>query len=221
MKVILKLVSENPKIDFFNTVMKIANGQDVNFKGFEVSEMTAGFYDYLKEIQEHIIEHGMSSLLTIETINDSLIPKGATTDKIILTMQRYLDRIGIDKELIIVDGYFFSTTADTTYATTIFDVLEKYLATIENLIFVTKNKVDTTLKSSIESKLKARKPSLTITHHTTDNYHDRFWISNHREKGIITGTSLNGFGRKFSLIDRLNTTDVRDIVASLTTQGLL
>ena len=89
------------------------------------------------------------------------------------------------------------------------------------IIIITNNKIDDSLKTSIEGKLKSSKPALSINHNVTENYHDRFWISNNREKGIVTGTSLNGLGRKFTLIDRLNTSDVRDIITSLKSEGLL
>jgi hypothetical protein len=35
------------------------------------------------------------------------------------------------------------------------------------------------------------------------------------------GTSLNSLGNKVALLDRLNTTDVRCIIAELTNDGLL
>ena len=222
MAITLKLIPKNENADFTAIVTKISNEQDVNLKDFEVSEMTAGFYSYLEEIQEYIIENGATSLYSIESLNESFVPQGATADKIITILHRYLDRIGIDNELIIIDPYFFANTHDTvTYTQTIVDVLEKYLTAISTVIIITNKKVDYALKSSIISKLKDVKSSLIIEHKESQNYHDRFWISNKREKGIVTGTSLNGLGRKYALVDRLNITDVRSIVSSLVSEELL
>lgn len=222
MDIILKVVPKNEQVNFFDIALKIANGEDINLKDFEVSDMSgAGFFNYLTEIREYILENGVSSLLTVESIYESFVPQGLGIDKIIAILQKYLDKVVIDNELIIIDPYLFAPNRDFTYAQTIFDLLDKYLTVVDTLIIITNNRVDHALKATIEVELKLRKPALSIVHKMTENYHDRFWISNGRQKGIVTGTSLNGLGRKFALIDRLNTRDVREIITSLTSEGLL
>jgi hypothetical protein len=77
------------------------------------------------------------------------------------------------------------------------------------------------LLSSIEALLQSHKPSLNIIHSKSDDFHDRYWISGNREKAILTGTSINGLGNKFALVDRVNTSDVRVIVNELKSRGLI
>lgn len=45
----------------------------------------------------------------------------------------------------------------------------------------------------------------------SDAFHDRFWIAN-GNKGFISGTSLNGVGKRYSLIEILSEEDVTSIM---------
>lgn len=54
----------------------------------------------------------------------------------------------------------------------------------------------------------------------TDDFHDRFWICN-RKRGFSTGTSLNGIGKKYCVIQELESEDVYDIVKHLKDMQLL
>src|SRR5205823_5655518 len=113
-------------------------------------------------------------------------------------------------------------SSDNTYISLVDQTLNKYLPQLDTIRIITyANKVNATVKTNIEAILKTQKPTLNIVHKTSSDYHDRFWISNNREKGILTGTSLSGYGRRYALLDRLNTSDVRDIVSSLNSYGLL
>jgi D-ribose pyranose/furanose isomerase RbsD len=222
MEIIWKLTPKKEVIDYTNLVVKISNEQDINLRDFKVEEITSVIYCFREEIIDYILENGLSSLINTVPLLEHLVPKGATQNTIVDALHKYLDKVGIDNELIIIDPYFFAPTSDTTYLSTIDLALEKYLPQVDTLHIITyPNKVDAPLKTAIETNLKAKKPSLNILHKTSNEYHDRFWISNKRERGILTGTSLNGYGKKYSLLDRLNTSDVRYIVNSLEALGLL
>lgn len=54
----------------------------------------------------------------------------------------------------------------------------------------------------------------------TSEFHDRFWISN-RKKGFYTGTSLNGVGKRISLINTISEEDVRQIVEELVKNNVI
>lgn len=222
MDILLRLRPKNEVADFNDIFVKISNENDINLKDFDVALVNSVVYSYKDEIADHILKHGLSSLIESELILEHLVVKGESINNIIGVLHLYLDKVGIDNELIIADPYFFATTRDANYATTVQQVISKYLTTVDTLRIITlPNKVDTTLKTSIENALKTSKPTLSIIHNTSNNYHDRFWISNNREKGIITGTSLNGLGNKYALIDRLNITDVRSIIGALVADGLI
>ena len=46
------------------------------------------------------------------------------------------------------------------------------------------------------------------------DFHDRFWIAD-RKKGFYTGTSINGIGKRISLINLLSEEDVEIIIDEL------
>lgn len=133
-----------------------------------------------------------------------------------------MERVNIDKELIIIDSFFFSKPKNSNYVAILDQILDKFISTIDDLIIITNTyRIDTTVKNSIINTLRSKKPSINIIHKSHDDYHDRYWISGARERGIVIGTSLNSIGNKVALIDRLNTTDVRGIIKELTSDGLI
>ncbi|NCT93668.1 MAG: hypothetical protein GXC72_04530 [Chitinophagaceae bacterium] len=174
-----------------------------------------------EKIIEILFEKGQTSILKQEVLLEFFIPKGTAGNVIVGIIQKYLDKVTIDNELIIVDPYFFLTRHGANYSSFIASILGKYLPTIDTIRIITGTRFNATIKTQIYSDLHAIKSTLTIIHSQSDDYHDRYWISNNREKGLIIGTSLNGLGNKYALIDRLNTTDVRDIIAELTAGGLI
>ena len=150
------------------------------------------------EIVDYIINEGFSEFVSIGAVNEDLIRAGATDNKVINVMIKYLNRVGLDNELIIVDPYFYAPRPkNPNYITVLTDTLRKFLPTLSDLIIVslpdtpTRTLIDTTIKADIENSLKGVNASLNITSLTSDNFHDRFWISNNREKGILVGSSLN------------------------------
>lgn len=181
-----------------------------------------------EEIIEYITKDGFTDFVMVGAVNEDLVKVGATQSSVLNVLQKYLDKVGIDKELVIVDPYFYAPNPkNPDYILLLTTVLTKYLPTVSNLIIVTlpntptRNLIDLTMKSKIETSLKAVNPLLNIISVTSNNYHDRFWISNNRTKGILVGSSLNSLGNKYALVDRLNITDVREIITELKTEGLI
>lgn len=218
---ILKPKKEN--LDYIDLVVKISNNQDINLSDYEIGQVQSVVHTFKDEIVKYLLEHGFTSLVSSELLLEHIVAKGTPDSKIIPVVQTYLDRVNIDKELIIVDPYFFAARPkNPNYVSVLDQILDKYISIIDDLIIVTNShNVDTTIKNSIETALKAKKPTLNIIHKQHNDYHDRYWISGAREKGIVMGTSLNSLGNKVALLDRLNTTDVRNIITELTNDGLL
>lgn len=223
MDLIWRLKPKRDDVDYLQLTIDYANNRPVNLNDFKIEEIHSVVFSFRNEIEKYILDHGLSSLIGIQPLNEQLIVKGESENKIVVFFQKYLDKVGIDNELIIVDPYFYSPNSNSSYHLMIHSVLAPYLPNISTLRIVTLpgGKISPTIKQNVESTLTGANPHLVIEHKTSSDYHDRFWISNNREKGIIVGTSFNGLGNKYSLIDRLNTSDVREIVSSLISNGLL
>jgi hypothetical protein len=221
MELLLKIKAKKQGADFGKLYEQLLQGKGVDFSDFEIFTVDGIVFTFKNEIIDYITEHGLADLIETEPILEALVARGATQTNIISLLHKYLDKVGVDNELIIVDPYFYSDDSPA-YIASVELVIGKYLGAIDNLIIITlPDKIKAASISAIESALKDIKPTLAITSNTSINYHDRFWISHGREKGVITGTSLNGFGKRYALIDRLNTTDVREIVKALVADGLI
>lgn len=130
-------------------------------------------------------------------------------------VQKYLDRIITTRKLLIIDRYIFPNHHDSNYANFVGDILDKYLTTLDEITFITSDKHNVILKDSITSLLKSKNSTLNISFKFTEHFHDRFWISDYNDRGLFLGTSLNGYGKRYALIDYINTTDVRQIISEL------
>lgn len=218
---ILKPKKDN--LNYTDLVVKISNNQDINLSDYEIGQVQSVVHTFKDEIIEYLMEHGYSSLVSTELVLEHIVAKGTPDNKIIPVVHKYLDKVNIDKELIIIDPYFFAARPkNPNYVTVLEQILDKYISIIEDLIIVANSyNVDTTIKNLIESTLKSKKSTLNIIHKQHNDYHDRYWISGAREKGIVMGTSLNSLGNKVALLDRLNTSDVRDIVSELKNDSII
>lgn len=208
--------------DYIDLVVKISNNQDINLSDYEIGQVQSVVHSFKDQIVKYLLEHGFNSLVSSELLLEHIVTKGTPDNKIIPVVQTYLDRVNIDNELIIVDPYFFAKPKNPNYVSVLDQILDKYITTIDNLVIVTNSfAVDTTVKANIIGTLQAKKATINIIHKQHNDYHDRYWISGAREKGLVMGTSLNSLGNKVALLDRLNTTDVRSIITELTNDGLL
>jgi hypothetical protein len=217
---ILKPKKDN--LDYIDLVVKISNNHDINLNDYEIGQVQSVVHSFKDEIVKYLLEHGFNSLVSSELLLEHIVAKGTPDNKIIPVIQSYLDKVNVDNELIIVDPYFFAKPKNPNYVNVLDQLLDKYIPTLDNLVIVTNSfAVDATVKSSILSALQGKKATLNIIHKQHNDYHDRYWISGAREKGLVMGTSLNSLGNKVALLDRLNTIDVRSIVKELSEDGLI
>lgn len=175
----------------------------------------------IEKEKEWLIEVGITEAFNTQEYLEFLGTTKHTLHDIKEIIQRYLDNIIKTDKLIIIDQYIFPTSYDSNYANFFIDILDKYLPKINEITFITPKKHNETLKTTITNLLKARKPTIQINIKKSEDFHDRFWISDPNNKGVFLGTSLNGWGKKYALIDYINTTDVREIISTLRTQGLI
>jgi hypothetical protein len=171
--------------------------------------------DFRDDFLKYITTYGFTSYINRELILEDIVQKTDKKDKIVEIMKSFLDEIKIDKDLIIIDPYLFSETKDNSYVDFLMLILSDYLSRLEKIILITNAKVDEQLKNIIEDRIKKINQEIDIQHFKSDDWHDRFWISNTSEKGILTGTSLNGLGKRYAIIDRLAEVDVKAIIKIL------
>lgn len=165
--------------------------------------------DLNDKIKERLYKNGLSKTLELETFSNFIGKPGDNKDHIVFHLQKYLDNVILTDHLTIIDGYFFSSTNDKEYEGFVFDILKKYLHDLKSIRIITKkNEVDKNVKNNLISKIKEYNNEIIVTHKNCKLFHDRFWISDFTKSGLFIGTSLNGLGKKYCLVDYIDSSDV-------------
>jgi hypothetical protein len=217
---ILALRSDKPiKPSLLKELARHLQQHDIEVLFFDVDAY------YLQKCKQLILEKGPSYVLSLERLQEAFLPKAETRDTrdlLIRVLSNQLQALAPSKDLIIVDGYFFSTGSwdKADYLDTFREIFGPVIPKIEDVRFITKSQYDRTLYQSIEQVLAGLNPYINISHKTTDDFHDRFWIVD-KTKGLFVGTSLNGIGRRYALTDYMRDDDIVAIVKELQRLSLL
>lgn len=149
-----------------------------------------------------------------ESVEEQILWKNMTDNEKTDTFSEKLRQIGSDNnELIIVDPYLFSTS-DSVYCELLSNIIKK--SNSKPVVVITDDRhytaesfqlVQSNVSASIELKF-------------SSDFHDRFWIVD-RINGICSGTSLNGVGKRISLLNEISEEDVKDIVEELSDKNLI
>lgn len=149
-----------------------------------------------------------------EYVEEEVMWKNMTDDEKADVFSRNLNKIGSNNsELIIVDPYLFTTDA-LDYCNLLSKIIQK--SNSKAVIVITdkchcKNSSLQIVTNNVEASIDLKFSS---------DFHDRFWIAN-RTKGICSGTSLNGVGKRISLINEMADEDVKEVVEELVKQKLI
>lgn len=150
----------------------------------------------------------------LQVCTEELLYKNMNNKDKIQKFTQYLDDIESENlELIVIDPYLFATS-NKNYCKLLSDIFNLSKAN-SILIITSQNNYHQTSFDNID---KLTNISLNVVY--SNDFHDRFWISN-RSKGFLTGTSLNGIGKRFSVIQMIEIDDVQDIVSELINLNLI
>lgn len=199
-------------------VKNLNEGESIGdfFEKFYESELKQNFMVYRlslnvlrAEIQNHIIEHGLSSLFYNYITCDEITHPGLHTDQIeaiVLGVMKKLDGV---RHLLIVDPFFYSNDPASLV------LLEKIVASVssrlEKVTIIT-NGTRSNNRDAIHSAFKKIVPEIQFKDSVSNEFHDRYWINLNSTKGIVVGTSLNGIGKKISMIDHASSADSKEII---------
>lgn len=148
----------------------------------------------------------------LQVLHEEFISKSLTPQECVEKMVYYIQAIQTENdELLIIDPYLFSEREDSDYSDMLTRILKSSNA--KRIIIIT-NKSGKRFNAKLWDKVKQSLCTVGIVDIElvdSDKFHDRFWIFN-RRKGFLCGTSLNGIGKKFSLIAMLEEDDVKSII---------
>ena len=192
--------------------------------GIEVYTLDVEAYS-LQRCQKLLIEKGSRSILSVEELQEAVLPKAETKDRDLLVkvLRDQLQVLSPSRGLIIIDPFFFSSRENydrADYISIFREVFGSVVAKIASIRFITKPRYDIALYQNIRQVLADLNPQISINLSTTDDFHDRYWIID-ETKGLFVGTSLNGIGIRYALTDYIKDVDIAAIMEELRRLSLL
>ncbi len=179
----------------------------------------------LERCPELLLEHGQTSLLSMRRITEEVLPKADGDDRCIAVkmIRKYIERVAPCSELIINDPFLLHVQKPDfmDLRDTLCTILKPVAQTLEHLIMIGKRGGDSdSVFSDLREGLRGLNRGITVKRKYSNEFHDRIWIAD-RARGFYTGTSLTGFGKKYSLIDKIRPDDVKELIALLKSSGLI
>lgn len=207
--------------DFLKVELKDPNGTFEEFqelldksgiyKNYNVFQVPFPVYEFADEFLEHVSTHGFESLFNYSISMEDITSPSMTLNEVEKIVDKFVMKLDDPERLLIIDPYFYASSNITDTVAMFSRLLSSISSNLKEVTFLTNGrKVDT--KEEIHAAIKSIQPNITINDFSTDEFHDRFWLDPDRSIGIVMGTSLNGLGKKISLIDKLTDEDVKEIV---------
>lgn len=169
----------------------------------------------------HLVENkGVSYVWRLARQTEAVLP--CTEDKaaIVTLLARMLNQLSPTQDFVIVDRFLLPKSRPSDYLDTLVSILTPIVRTVCCLTLVTSSKFVPQLLDDLVVRITLLGSECQIVHRTSDIFHDRFWIAD-RQRGLFVGTSLNGIGRRYALVDYMRERDVRHIIKVLVSEGLL
>lgn len=211
--VILK-VAVSPSNSYEKFILKM---NEIGFASrYQLRQVTSPVHEFRDDFLDYIAENGMSSLLKYTITMEDITSPGMPIDDIELTISKFIEKLRPLNRLLIIDPYLYGASETSHYL--LERLLTPHQADLMEVTVICKN-TSAPNSTNIRSAISAVAPSAKINEIQSSTFHDRFWINPDRSCGLVMGTSLNGIGKKIALIDRLQESDVVDLVAAATAVG--
>ena len=162
-----------------------------------------------------VLEKGGSRIIAESgTLVEAVLPDNTPRSALADTLRYMLKMMNPEKELLIIDPYLFPPSLqnhpDPAYLPYLEMILAPTLTTIDRLRIVTQANRHQPTEAAFAAMAVGRKGGLSIVTKYTNDFHDRFWIGD-GSRGLFIGTSMNGIGKRYSLIDYLRNDDSIEI----------
>ncbi|WBA10276.1 hypothetical protein [Salinivibrio kushneri] len=212
-KLYLSISKKSEDDDLLNFIGELFKHK-INEK-YTFSIVSDPIYYFRNKIIDHVVSNGFDSLLRYSVVMDDVTTPSMHFDDIENVFHRFVERLNPADELIIIDPYFYPKQEQLE------DIANKFISLISPIysslknITVVSNGNNKSVSSKFHAYLKRSNSGLLVKDIITNEFHDRFWINPVNQKGLIVGTSINGIGKKISLVDKLRDEDVELILNEL------
>ena len=160
----------------------------------------------------YLAKYGVTTAFRSGRLEEAVLPDGMGQVEREDVLRYHLKMTEPEQELLIIDPYIFnaSTKSDPNYIPFVESVFSETLGRISRLHVATLPGHDPGVLAAFEAMVKNHNRALTPVLKSTNVFHDRFWVVD-QEKGIVIGTSLNGIGKRYALIDWVAEEDTKAI----------
>jgi hypothetical protein len=172
------------------------------------------------EMRQLLNERGVTYIWRLMRFQEAVIPQTKNVGPLVHVLERILAKLALSQDFIIVDRYLFAKGFDPGYRPLLGSLLAPVAKAVRRIRFITGPGSEPRLLKQVREFLLAEVPRLSILYGISNGFHDRFWIAD-QSRGLHLGTSLNGLGKRYALVDYIASHDVREIVDSLRTRALL
>jgi len=191
----------------------------LNERNIEVRLTDIGYS--LSEVQDMLQREGPTYIMSLRVLREEILPvtnrKDASSLGLLIdTLRNKLIQLSPSESLTIVDGYLFATNIknQAEYLTLFEQIVSSVIGKIKLVRFVTLPSYNNELYKKTVTLLENMNPHISVEHSKSEYFHDRFWIADD-QRGIFVGTSLNGLGNKYALVDNIRDSDTNSIVEEL------
>ncbi len=165
----------------------------------------------MTEMKQVLLEKGATSILSQQLLTEEVLPDSTPRNAVIDTLKYKLNRCNPKNSLHIIDPYLFPSNYDSDYVTDFVEIFRSAIEVCNHIKICTLQNRNTNLEQQIESQIQNINIQISIEKKYSNVFHDRFWIADD-ERGVFVGTSLNGIGRRYAVVDYLQEADAKEIV---------
>ena len=167
----------------------------------------------LSEVQDMLQREGPTYIMSLRVLREELLPvtdrKDASSFGLLIdTLRNKLIQLSPSESLTIVDSYLFPKYIknQAEYLTLFGQIVDSVIGKIKLVRFVTQPSYNDELYKKTVNLLKNMNSHISVKHSKNESFHDRYWIADD-QRGIFVGTSLNGLGNRYALIDNIRDLD--------------
>ena len=165
----------------------------------------------MTEIKRVLLEKGATSILSQQLLTEEVLPDSTPSNAVLDTLKYKLNRCNPNDSLHIIDPYLYPSNHDPDYIADSVNIFQDAIETCNYIKICTLQNRNTNLERQIESQILSINPQVSIEKKYSNVFHDRFWIADN-ERGVFVGTSLNGVGRRYAVVDYLQEEDAKEII---------
>lgn len=181
----------------------------VSKMGYNISFSPKDVY-LMVEVPELIRQYGITNCLSFQPLNEEVLPDNTSRDILLDTLRYKLNRIGPKKEFLLIDPHLFPNNYDPDYIAYLISIFGDTLRKVSTFYLVTLPIRNRSLERKFRQMALSINSALKIGTKHTNIFHDRFWIAD-KERGLFVGTSLNGIGKRYAVVDYLDPRDAKEI----------